>query len=293
MKRILFSLLTFSILNFSSEAQNGGACNVFSDGTGLSEWDPNNKVSYSVSGGELTITFTDADFWGQNEVKWDFPSPIDISGSGTTTVSYDIAVTSVTINGGSGAGCSSINYLPLGIAVYDGTNYSTGAATTGYYDANYVSGSVNVTISPATATAVTGVSIKPASFNDGSAPCNTDGGSGGSGTVTATIKIKNLKVGTASCGTTNVKNVAALIADSKIYPNPSDEVSVVSLNLKSSSHVKVILSDLMGREIRTVAEGNYTEMREEVNAKDLKAGTYTVSFIIDGAFAKSQIFIVK
>lgn len=295
MKKLLLSIFALTLFGFQAIAQTG-ACNTFENTTGLGEWDPNDKVSYSVAGGELTIVFTDAAFWGQNEVKWDFPTVLNFTGLTTVPVNFDISVTSVTINGGAGAGCGSINYIPLGISLYDNaTTYSTGSYAGGYWDANFVATSpVNITLSPANAASIQGISIKPASFNDGTNNCNTDAGAGGTGTITATIKIKNLKVGTATCSTpTSVKNISEVIAESKIYPNPSSESSMVSLTLKNGSQVKVVLSDLMGKQIKTIAEGNYSELNEVINTKELKAGTYTVSYIIDGAFAKSELLVVK
>lgn len=292
MKKLLLFVMFINIWNFSIQAQNTGICNIFTDDSGMNEWDPNDKVTYSVSNNELTITFTEAEFWGQNEVKWDFPSPLDFSGSATAPVTFEISVSSVTINGGTGAGCADINYLPLGISLYDGTEYSTGTATAGFWDEAYSSSTATITLSPANASAITGISIKPASFNDAGSPCNTDAGQGGTGTVTATIKIKDLTIGTANC-ITSTKSARQTINSVSIYPNPSTTISTVELVLTKKSKVEIVVIDVMSREVLQVAEGYYQELRKDINTNQLSKGLYAVQVIIDNVPGSVEMLLVE
>lgn len=287
MKIILLSI-SLIVSGFMTIAQNTGACNDFSNATGLSEYDPNNKVSYSVANNELTIVFTAAAFWGQNEMKWDFPSPINISGLSSPTINYDVAVTSVVVSG-TGTGCGAINYTLFGVSFYDGNNntYSNGTASNGYYQSTFVAGSNPLDAGSASLSNIVGISIKPASFSD--AACDVSS----SGTITATVKIKNLKIGNAICGGSNGVNVfEEKISEAKIYPNPSSEKSTLSLKLNDLANIKITLHDLTGKEIIALIDGRFTEVKREINTADLSAGTYIVNYTIDGARKKSELLVV-
>ncbi len=87
--------------------------------------------------------------------------------------------------------------------------------------------------------------------------------------------------------------LAAKIASSKIYPNPVSDFAKVELNLKSASSVKVTLSDLMGKEIMTIAEGTFAELSREFSVANLNKGMYNVTYLIDGKAAKAEMLMVK
>jgi hypothetical protein len=94
-------------------------------------------------------------------------------------------------------------------------------------------------------------------------------------------------------GPTAVSAAQANISSSKLYPNPTSDMANVELNLKSSSEVKVILSDLMGKEVMTIATGTMSSLNESFSVANLNKGIYTVSYFINGSAAKAELLMVK
>jgi hypothetical protein len=285
MKKIILPLLLFALLAFKSHAQTATTvCQTFSTASDISTYpDPSSTIAGSVASNELTITFTNTSFWG-DEVKVNLPSVVDVTGH--MTMSYDVQVVSLTING---TGCSAVNYLPLGISVYDSEgDYSSGQATSGYYDNAYAGGSVAINSGGTNVNyaSIAGISIKAASFSE----------PGCTGTsVTGSLKIKNLKVGntSAACGTSAIADGQTYVADSKIYPNPSSDLARIELQLKSISTVKVTLSDMMGKELMILSEGTTDYLAKDFSVANLNKGIYTVNYFINGAVAKSEMLMVK
>lgn len=286
MKKLL--LLFFAVMLFQVNAfSQTGVCNDFSSSTGMSQYpDPSSEVSYSVSGGELTITFTNAAFWA-DEVKWDFPSTIDISGIATPQITYEAAIVSLTING-TGTGCAAVNYLPLGMIVYDADgSYNTGTASTGYYQTTYVAGSNDIPGTPAAGvdySMIQGIAIKPASFS--ATDCTPT-------SVSGSIKLKNLNVGTASCAPASVNTAKLNISSVSVYPNPAAGKANIELKMKQASDVKIVVVDMMGREVMQVAEGSFTELNKEINTSALQKGIYAVNVILNGNSAETKLLVVE
>ncbi len=88
-------------------------------------------------------------------------------------------------------------------------------------------------------------------------------------------------------------SAAATIAASKIYPNPSSDMVTVQMELKASSDVKITLSDLMGKEVMTIAEGKMMGMEKSFSTANLKSGVYTVNYFVNGSAAKAELLMVK
>jgi hypothetical protein len=98
---------------------------------------------------------------------------------------------------------------------------------------------------------------------------------------------------TANATATSVSSVQSFIADSKVYPNPTSDMANLELSLKSESAVKVILSDLMGKEVMTIAEGNYSTLNQSFSVAVLSRGIYTITYFVNGASSKSELLMVK
>ena len=284
MKKTLLSICFLALAASSAFSQATGVCQPFNSSAPISTYpDPSTTISGTVASNELTITFNNTAFWG-DEIKIALPSAVNVSSN--LTVSYDIQVVSLTING---TGCSTINYLPLGISVFDAEgDYTNGQATNGYYDNAYAAGSVSIATGAAAVNynAISGISIKAASFSDGSCTTPTS--------VSGSIKIKNLKVGStsASCGTLGVENTKN-ISSSKLYPNPTSDMAKIELSLQSASSVKVVLSDAMGKQVMTIAEGTFADLTKEFSIASLNKGIYTVNYYINGEAAKAELLMVK
>ena len=286
MKKTLLLLLS-TVFVFNVNAQTG-ICNDFSTNTGLSS---NGGISYSVAGNELTITLTNCPTWSDN-LKWDFPNAINISSLASPTVSYDVKVNSLTVSG-TGAGCAVANYVSFGIAVYDGTasggsdyTWSAGNASAGHFASTYsnFATAINKT-SPSTfdATNIVGVAFQIA--DPTYATCSSP-------TLTGTIVIKNLNIGSATC-TTPIMSANPLFTTNKLYPNPTSEMAQLEFELKSESNVKVTLSDMMGKEIMTISEGNMSSLNKSFSVATLNKGIYTINYFINGTSTKSELLMVK
>lgn len=105
-----------------------------------------------------------------------------------------------------------------------------------------------------------------------------------------TVSIDYIYIGAAP---TSTNDASSLIASSKLYPNPTNDNAKVELNLNSTSDVKITLSDVMGKEVMTIAQGTYASLNETFSVADLNKGIYTVNYTVNGAPAKSELLMVK
>ena len=69
-----------------------------------------------------------------------------------------------------------------------------------------------------------------------------------------------------------------LLSDFKIYPNPATALVTVTLSLPSDAYAEIILTDVQGRNIRSIAEGNFAAGRYSLDfpVNDMPAGIYFV-----------------
>ncbi len=268
-------------------------CGDFSSATGISEYDPDDVLSHSVASNELTIEFDNAVIYGNNEVKIEFPSALDLSAASTTgLLTFDVQVSSpLSVTGG---GCETgVNFIPLGFNFYDnsGDTYADGFTSAGIFDET---GFVRVTVNGSLSgtdfdnTAVKGIAFKPA---DPGQSCTS-----GTSVVSGEIKIKNLGINSSTCGETtpptSVHKANNLIR-SVIFPNPSSELVTVELGLKNSADVQVTLSDAMGKTVLALTGGNFSDFRQSFSVTTLQKGLYTVTYTIDGSVAKAELLMVK
>jgi hypothetical protein len=105
------------------------------------------------------------------------------------------------------------------------------------------------------------------------------------------VSLTKLRAGSLLTASTN--SSSALVASSKVYPNPVSDEANVELNLKSASSVKVTLSDVMGKEVMTIADGNFSSLNKSFSVAGLNKGIYTVNYFVDGAAAKAEMLMVK
>jgi hypothetical protein len=89
---------------------------------------------------------------------------------------------------------------------------------------------------------------------------------------------------------------ANLVSNStKLFPNPVADRATLSYELIEGSNVKLVLNDMTGRPVRILSDGykNAGITTESINVSDLEQGIYNVSFVVNGAAAKMERFIVK
>jgi len=84
---------------------------------------------------------------------------------------------------------------------------------------------------------------------------------------------------------------ASNIASTKVFPNPTEGSFNVELNLKSSVSASIIVTDMMGRQVavKNVTSGVNTEF----NTSGFAKGVYTVTYVLDGTPAKSELVVVR
>jgi hypothetical protein len=92
--------------------------------------------------------------------------------------------------------------------------------------------------------------------------------------------------------TTSIASAASNIASTVVFPNPTIANDFTArITLKNNASVSIILSDMTGRQISTQP----TDANGEVNFKTngLVSGMYTVTYVIDGTPAKTELVVVK
>ena len=113
------------------------------------------------------------------------------------------------------------------------------------------------------------------------------------------LYILGFSIGTATAiaapPVTAINNSAsALVASTKLYPNPVSDQANIQLDLVTPSDVKVSLSDMMGREVMTIAQGSsISSVTQSFSVANLQKGIYTVNYFVNGAAAKSELLMVK
>ena len=113
------------------------------------------------------------------------------------------------------------------------------------------------------------------------------------------LYILGFSIGTATAiaapPVTAISNSASvLVASTKLYPNPVSDQANIQLDLVTPSDVKVSLSDMMGREVMTIAQGSsMSSVTQSFSLANLQKGIYTVNYFVNGAAAKSELLMVK
>lgn len=79
------------------------------------------------------------------------------------------------------------------------------------------------------------------------------------------------------------------------YPNPFNPNTTIEYNLNRSSEVKVIIYDILGKEIsKLVNEKQPTgKYKINVNASGLSSGTYFYSLVVDGLADTKKMILIK
>ena len=101
--------------------------------------------------------------------------------------------------------------------------------------------------------------------------------------------IDNVKVGACPVGI----NTLSSNESANVYPNPTSTLTTVTLNLNQNANVNISIVDMFGRTVKEVANGVLSSVNQTVNVSDLSQGVYTVSYVVDGAVAKSSLLMVK
>jgi len=95
-------------------------------------------------------------------------------------------------------------------------------------------------------------------------------------------------------GIVGISNQTSIVPDNfkieKIYPNPFNPTTKIEFSIYKSSKVAVKIYDIMGKEIETLTDINYSQGNYEItwNAKNFSSGIYFVTFYINDNFFESR-----
>jgi hypothetical protein len=124
----------------------------------------------------------------------------------------------------------------------------------------------------------------------GSAPSGQYGAGFQPSTFNGALTMDNFKLGTTATIGLGTQSAAANIASTKVYPNPATAGFTAEVNLKNAAATTVILSDMMGKQIAVKSVENGSASFETAG---LANGIYTVTYVVDGTPAKSELVVVK
>ncbi|WP_018344732.1 T9SS type A sorting domain-containing protein [Cytophaga aurantiaca] len=118
---------------------------------------------------------------------------------------------------------------------------------------------------------------------------NNAGLNGGEGAVT--FSITDIWIGNDILSTA----AAANIASSVVYPNPTSGDVKVNITLQNPASVTMIVTDMVGKQIATKNFGTVSSLSDATvfDAAGLAKGMYTVTYVLDGTPAKTELVVVK
>ncbi|MFN3404280.1 MAG: T9SS type A sorting domain-containing protein [Cytophagaceae bacterium] len=111
------------------------------------------------------------------------------------------------------------------------------------------------------------------------------------GNCSGEANIDNVKLSMVS----SAKDASSSISSSNLFPNPSTNLTSVEFNLVEASAVKVVITDMVGKEMDVIFEGNLPAglRTESFDVSGYNKGTYCVNYYINGKPAKMQMLMVK
>jgi hypothetical protein len=79
------------------------------------------------------------------------------------------------------------------------------------------------------------------------------------------------------------------------YPNPFNPSTLIRFNLPSSGNVKLVVTDLLGKEVATLVDDNLTAGRhtKSFTADNLSSGIYFYTLITDNAKVSKKMLLMK
>lgn len=114
------------------------------------------------------------------------------------------------------------------------------------------------------------------------------------------IEINNgsVKIISTPAQTVSANNQNEIIKDYELrqnYPNPFNPNTTIEYNLNRSSEVKVIIYDILGKEISTLVneKQNTGKYKLNLNGSGLSSGTYFYSLVVNGLTDTKKMILIK
>jgi subtilisin-like proprotein convertase family protein len=78
------------------------------------------------------------------------------------------------------------------------------------------------------------------------------------------------------------------------YPNPFNSTTRINFNISRQSEVKIIMYDILGREVRSIVNGKFAPGKYDLylNANDLASGVYFYTMFLDGSFFNTKKMVM-
>lgn len=78
------------------------------------------------------------------------------------------------------------------------------------------------------------------------------------------------------------------------YPNPFNSTTKINFNISKQSDVKIIMYDILGREVMSVVNGKFSAGKYDVylKANDLASGVYFYTMFLDGSFFDTKKMVM-
>ena len=79
------------------------------------------------------------------------------------------------------------------------------------------------------------------------------------------------------------------------YPNPFNPVTTISFELQEKSDIRLVLTNIIGKVVKVIAEGDYAAGYHKVllNAEDLAAGLYVYKLEANGFTDMKKLVVIK
>ena len=77
----------------------------------------------------------------------------------------------------------------------------------------------------------------------------------------------------------------AVTSSLNVYPNPANNDATISYSLNKSGNVEIVITDIMGRTVKTMNQGNQvagTSYNVNLSTSDLDNGTYFYTLTVNG-----------
>jgi|GEM_PF-2358043 len=109
---------------------------------------------------------------------------------------------------------------------------------------------------------------------------------------------RRIKIISTPAQTVSVENPNEVIKDYDLkqnYPNPFNPSTVIEYSLTKSGYVKVVIFDMLGRELKTLVDTKQSAGSYKVNLQgsEFSSGTYFYSLIVDGVPETKKMILVK
>ena len=87
----------------------------------------------------------------------------------------------------------------------------------------------------------------------------------------------------------------AVTSSLNVYPNPANNDATISYSLNKSGNVEIVITDIMGRTVKTMNQGNQvagTSYNVNLSTSDLANGTYFYTLTVNGE-KQTKKFVVN